>query len=180
MAMMRSFNLKNEKAAHLRIYSSDVIYIGDINQMGDLDDRQSKQYGADEVSRILKRALNSRKEEAINYQELTEIAREMGIDTDSLDAAIARDKGEIDMEEARKEWLRRRRSDFNPHLWSFIIIIGGLFLIDLITPGGWWFQWPMLGWGIGLAFHFRASYFPRERRIERGARKILSRRKARR
>lgn len=178
MAMMRSFNLKQEKAAQLRIYSSDVIYKGDINQMSEIDDRQSKRYSADEVTRILKRALNSRKEEAISYQELTEIAREMGIDTDSLEAAIARDKGELDMEEAREKWLKRRRSDFNPHLWSFSIIIGGLFLIDLITPGGWWFQWPLLGWGIGLAFHFRAAYFPRERQIERGTRKILSRQKA--
>jgi len=178
MAMMKSFNLKPEKAAHLRIYLSDVIYTGDIIQMGDINDRQSKRYGADEVTRILKRALNSRKEEAISFQELTEIAREMGIDMESLDAAIARDKGEIDMEEAREKWLRRKRSEFNPHLWSFIIVIGGLFLIDVITPGGWWFQWPMLGWGIGLAFHFRAAYFPEERKIERGARRMLSRQKA--
>jgi hypothetical protein len=81
------------------------------------------------------------------------------------------------MEEARKEWLRRRRSGLNPHLWSFIIIIGGLFLIDFFTGKGWWFQWPLLGWGIGLAFHFRSAYFPGERKIERGTQKILKRQK---
>jgi len=28
-----------------------------------------------------------------------------------------------------------------------------LFAIDWLTGGGWWFYWPMLGWGVGLAIH---------------------------
>jgi hypothetical protein len=35
----------------------------------------------------------------------------------------------------------------------------------------------MLGWGIGLAFHFRSAYFPQERKIERGAQRILAKSK---
>jgi len=25
--------------------------------------------------------------------------------------------------------------------------------IDLLTGGGWWFYWPLLGWGVGTAAH---------------------------
>jgi hypothetical protein len=28
-----------------------------------------------------------------------------------------------------------------------------LFFIDLLTPSGWWFYWPLLGWEIGIIFH---------------------------
>ena len=34
------------------------------------------------------------------------------------------------------------------------IVNGGLLAINLLSsPGHWWFYWPMLGWGIGLAAH---------------------------
>ena len=41
-----------------------------------------------------------------------------------------------------------------------IIVMGALLIINIMTPGPWWFQWPALGWGIGLAFNFKAAYFP--------------------
>jgi hypothetical protein len=145
--------------------------------MNFMDDQRSKRYNADEVTRILKRALRPGQEEAITHKELLEIARELGVTPDTLDAAITQEMAGMDLEEARKKWLRRERSAFNPHLWSYIIVITALFLIDIFSPGGWWFQWPMLGWGIGLAFHFRSAYFPQERKIERGAQRILSKAK---
>jgi hypothetical protein len=145
--------------------------------MNFMDDQRSKRYNADEVTRILKRALRPGQEEAITHKELLEIARELGVTPDTLDAAITQEMAGMDLEEARKKWLRRERSAFNPHLWSYIIVITALFLIDIFSPGGWWFQWPMLGWGIGLACHFRSAYFPQERKIERGAQRILSKAK---
>jgi len=44
---------------------------------------------------------------------------------------------------------------FLAHLGPYVIIIGGLGLLNAITdPGGYpWFLWPAIGWGIGLAFH---------------------------
>jgi hypothetical protein len=138
------------------------------------DDPTTKGYKADEVTRILKRALRPDQRDTITHQELLEIASELGIASDTLNGAITREMAGMDLEEARKKWLRLQRSGFNPHLWSFIIVITALFLIDLFTPGGWWFQWPMLGWGIGLTFHFRSAYFPQERKIDRGAKRILA------
>ena len=31
---------------------------------------------------------------------------------------------------------------------------GGLFAIDLVTAGSWWFYWPLLAWGAGLGCHY--------------------------
>lgn len=45
---------------------------------------------------------------------------------------------------------------FYIHVLVYVVVNVGLFLINYFTTGGdgpWWFQWPVLGWGIGLAIH---------------------------
>lgn len=43
---------------------------------------------------------------------------------------------------------------FLSHLGSYVIIIGMLAGINLVTSSdSLWFLWPALGWGVGLAFH---------------------------
>ena len=45
-----------------------------------------------------------------------------------------------------------------------ILLHALLFVIDALTPGGWWFQWPMLAWGALLLLHALgtiASMIPR-------------------
>jgi len=43
---------------------------------------------------------------------------------------------------------------FYSHLASYVLVNLFLFFVDLFTsPGHWWFYWPLLGWGIGLASH---------------------------
>jgi hypothetical protein len=43
---------------------------------------------------------------------------------------------------------------FYGNLTSYCIVIPFLFILNLWTsPGYFWFFWPMLGWGIGLASH---------------------------
>lgn len=57
---------------------------------------------------------------------------------------------------------------FYVHLTVYIIVNGGLFLIDLVTsPGSFWFFWPLMGWGIGLAFH-ALTVFGLGRRFDAG------------
>ena len=120
----------------------------------------SKQYSKDEVDRIIRRALKLKKEDSISHQELLDTAREFGIDPQTLEAAIEEDQETYEKERVRKTRLLRRKARFHRHLWSYMIVIGGLLLINAVTPGPWWFQWPALGWGIGLAFNFKAAYFP--------------------
>lgn len=42
---------------------------------------------------------------------------------------------------------------FQAHLGSYLVIIVGLFIIDVASGNGWWFYWPMIGWGIAVALH---------------------------
>lgn len=52
---------------------------------------------------------------------------------------------------------------FYANLWSYIIIITGLAILNLITyPQYWWFLFPAVGWGIGVAFHWASvfNYMP--------------------
>jgi hypothetical protein len=47
---------------------------------------------------------------------------------------------------------------FYVHLAVYLMVNTGLFLINVLTDGGWWFYWPLLGWGIGLAAHALAVF----------------------
>ena len=125
-----------------------------------MNEISSKQYSKEEVDRIIRRALKLKKEDSINHQELVDTAREFGIDPQTLSAAIEEDKEDFEKERSRRLQLQRRKARFHRHLWSYIIVIGALLLINSMTEGPWWFQWPALGWGIGLAFNFKAAYFP--------------------
>lgn len=54
---------------------------------------------------------------------------------------------------ARKRVAKKK--GFYKHLSSYLIMGIFFFVLNLLSdPGDWWFYWPMLGWGIGLAFHY--------------------------
>ncbi len=56
-------------------------------------------------------------------------------------------------EEARKRV--KKKKEFYSHLTSYLVMGVFFFVFNLLTaPGHWWFYWPMLGWGIGVAFHY--------------------------
>ena len=125
-----------------------------------MNESLSKRYSKDDVDRIIRRALKLKKEDSISHQELIDTAGEFGIDLETLETAIEADKQEFEKERARKNQILRSKARFHRHLWSYLIVIGGLMGINIMTPGPWWFQWPALGWGIGLAFNFCHSDKP--------------------
>ena len=51
--------------------------------------------------------------------------------------------------------MRRRqaRRSFGPHATTYVFVNLLLFIVDAQAPGSWWFFWPLLIWGIGLANH---------------------------
>src|SRR5258707_900827 len=69
-----------------------------------------------------------------------------------------------DAERQAYERARKRaaaEAGFFVHLMWYGIIIGFLFVINLLTGGFGsypWFIWPALGWGFGVASHFAAVY----------------------
>ena len=132
----------------------------------------TRKFNNDQASNIIRKALSIKKIDTINYQELLEIGQELGIDPSQIQEAIHSQDSMDNEQQLRDKWMSRQRDDFRQHLWAFIIINTALVLINLLTYGVWWFQWPLLGWGIGLAFHYRETYYPGEESIEKGIQKM--------
>jgi len=138
----------------------------------------SKKFTNDEMQAILKRAIERRAQSGeISYSDLQATANELGIDEKELEDAIREhfDGGGID--EARKIWLNNRKKKFFQHLRTYLIINGFLAGLSLLG-GGNWFIYPLLGWGIGLAFDAASTFWPDEKQIERGANRILRKQKS--
>ena len=65
------------------------------------------------------------------------------------------------------------------HLFVYVTVNGGLFLINWLTRpdnGGWWARWPAMFWALGLAIHLTTVMIPvfsedwvdrKERQLER-------------
>jgi len=127
----------------------------------------SRQYDSDEVTRIIRRALKIETEDRISHRDLMETAGQIGLDSQIVETAIKEERREFKKERIRKASLRRRKAGFQWHLWSYLVVNAALLLTNKLTPGPWWFHGSVLGWGIGLAFHYKAVYYPGRRRFDR-------------
>jgi hypothetical protein len=60
-----------------------------------------------------------------------------------------------DLDLAKQDRRAKKWREFLAHLGPYIIVIGALGLINVLTNRGayLWFLWPAIGWGVGLAFH---------------------------
>ena len=47
---------------------------------------------------------------------------------------------------------------FYSHFAIYCIVITALFFINYATRSHWWFFWPAIGWGIGVALHALAVF----------------------
>jgi hypothetical protein len=132
-----------------------------------MNDFSSRHYDNDKVNRIIRRALKLKNEDTVSHQDLLDTAMDIGLDSQILETAIEQEQQATKKEKIRKVRLKRRKAGFYSHLWSYLIVNGALLLINNFTPGPWWFQWSVLGWGIGLAFHFKAIFFPHANKFEK-------------
>lgn len=61
------------------------------------------------------------------------------------------------MEQEEKYALAKKRvaeiKAFYTHAVTYAAVMILLFVIDMVTPGGPWFYWPLLGWGIAIVSH---------------------------
>jgi fatty acid desaturase len=55
-------------------------------------------------------------------------------------------------EQRARRYVLALRS-FYLHLILYAAVMALLFVIDWLGGPGWWFVWPLLGWGIGVAMH---------------------------
>jgi fatty acid desaturase len=59
--------------------------------------------------------------------------------------------------------VRAKRADlavkgFSIHAIVFVCVMLGLLVVNIGTGDGWWVQWPLIGWGAGLAGHALAVF----------------------
>lgn len=65
--------------------------------------------------------------------------------------------------ERRWTWIRQRDEEARERVQAlkgfyvaavaYVPVNIMLFVIDILTPGGPWFFWPLLGWGLGLGLY---------------------------
>jgi len=49
----------------------------------------------------------------------------------------------------------KAKKEFYQHLSTYLVMAIFFFMLNAVTAfGNWWFHWPMLGWGIGVLFHY--------------------------
>ena len=70
--------------------------------------------------------------------------------------------------------IAKRRASFKYHIGTYVIVISFLWIIWFLHGDKYghteypWPIWPMMGWGIGLLFHFLGAYvLPKEGSAER-------------
>lgn len=64
-------------------------------------------------------------------------------------------------DELRKAAKRRVdiKMGFYIHLLVFVLVNGGLFLVNSISGSARWHHFPLYGWGLGLAIHGIVTFF---------------------
>lgn len=61
--------------------------------------------------------------------------------------------------DAQLHELARKRVDFRRHLVVYFVINAALWGLWYVTGRGYpWPMWPMVGWGIGVVFHYIFDY----------------------
>lgn len=109
-----------------------------------------------DVEQILKIAVRKSgitDDEALR-QRLMAAGQELGL----TEAQIAAAEAEYQTQKAEAEELAEYRAEvkkeFLEHFWTYVIVNAGLVGINLYTKGTVsWALWPILAWGIGMAFH---------------------------
>lgn len=74
--------------------------------------------------------------------------------TASLEELTPMANTEMEYNVLRKEAARRvqKKINFYKNLGSYVIVIGFLWMIAILTGSGAWPIFPMLGWGLGVVF----------------------------
>ena len=140
-----------------------------------------KRYSEDAAREILKRASDVQlKESDFSDSHLEQMAQELGISENALvlakeqylaeqaqpptatpvDATADDDLSGLGITpQIRQQYELHRKREFLSHLAVYGVMGIFFFLINLFSsPESWWFFWPMLGWGIGVAIHAINTY----------------------
>ncbi|MEH2064805.1 MAG: 2TM domain-containing protein [Nostoc sp.] len=116
-------------------------------------------YDSEDVQQILEKALTRKHEGEFSREQLGEMASELGISSNILETTEQQWLVQQEEERSRHTFNTFRRRAFWTHFVSFLAVNLFLILLNLITsPSYFWAIFPVLGWGLGLFFHWWSVY----------------------
>ncbi|MBN3963575.1 2TM domain-containing protein [Nostoc sp. NMS8] len=116
-------------------------------------------YDFEDVEQILQKALTRKDKGEFSREQLLEMASELGISSKMLEATEQKWLAQREEERLRHRFNTFRRRAFWTHVISFLAVNLFLILLNLITsPSYFWAIFPVLGWGLGLFFHWWSVY----------------------
>ncbi|MEZ0324494.1 MAG: ribosomal protein L7/L12 [Fimbriimonas sp.] len=121
---------------------------------------QKRFYDEDEAEQILKIAAKRMGNVgSVPRDQLLAAAAELGISAEDVqEAEIEYQKTKNELAERREFDLKMRRSFFNG-LASYVLVNSGLLALDFFKDQRIsWAYWPLIMWGIGIAFHAYGTF----------------------
>lgn len=116
-------------------------------------------YDSEDVQKILQIALTRKYEGEFSREQLIEMASELGISSAILEQTEQKWLIQQEEESSQRTFNTFRRRAFWAHFVSFLAVNLFLILLNLITsPSYFWAIFPVLGWGLGLFFHWWSVY----------------------
>ena len=116
-------------------------------------------YDSEDVQKILEIELTRKQKGEFSREQLLEMASELGISSDMLEKTEKKWLVQQEEERLRHTFNTFRRRAFRGHFVSFLAVNLFLILLNLITsPSYFWAIFPVLGWGLGLFFHWWSVY----------------------
>ncbi|MEH1967778.1 2TM domain-containing protein [Nostoc sp.] len=116
-------------------------------------------YDSEDVQQILQKALTRKQEGEFSREQLLEMASELGISSNILETTEQKWLAQQEEEHLRHRFNTFRRRAFWTHFVSFTAVNLFLITLNLITsPSYFWAIFPVLGWGLGLFFHWWSVY----------------------
>ncbi|MBI5610627.1 MAG: 2TM domain-containing protein [Deltaproteobacteria bacterium] len=116
-----------------------------------------KQYSRQELQEILEVALRKQAQPGdYGRDELLETARELGLSPEQVAAAETEVAERRELQALADQEKAKARRGLANHLQAFVLINAGLFAVNVLVGAPWWFQWPLLAWGLGAVAHLLA------------------------
>ena len=138
-------------------------------------------YTDEQVREILRRAVErSDGAGGIDREDLIAAAADVGIDAEAVHTAIVELERESELKAEIAKLRRERRRSLASNFGSWAIVSAGLFGIDWATGDGWWFYWPLGGWGVLLLLELKGLLLANPTRDqEQAARRLAHRERQR-
>ncbi len=128
------------------------------------DPKPLREYTNEEAASIITRVLDRQNGEGgrISHDELLETARDIGVTTLELEAAVVEETRLRAEKIVRDEERQRALRWVLRHLAAYVVGGAFCFVLGVRVTGGVWYLWVLLGWGLGVAVHAALVLRPNE------------------